>query len=124
MVLPGLKSYRIFKCAVKLFFNQGFRAQRFQIIRIVVTGAQHEASQHNPSFHLRTEALGTALLIHIVESFVLFGTETVFHTVESFQVGACLGGCNDVVSRNRIINEVEIEILYFCSACLQDIGSL
>ena len=46
-----------------------------------------------------------ALLVHIVKSFVFFCTIAVFHTIKTFQVGACLRAGNDIISRDRIFHQ-------------------
>ena len=119
----GQQNIRLFKAGVKPALDERLDAQGFIIVRIVIARGERERAQHDAPLDLRAEALAPRRQIQVVQILEMRRAEAVFHAVEAFQVGACLSGCNNVVSRNGIINEVEIEILYFCSACLQDIGS-
>src|SRR5699024_217827 len=69
-------------------------------------------SQHDAAFYLRSEALGTGFLVHVMKSLVLGSTAAVFDAVKSFQVGTRLRRSNEVIGGNRIFRQREVEAFH------------
>ncbi len=61
---------------------------------------QHIGADHDAALDLGAEAFGAALAVHLGQVFVLRRAMAETHAVEAAQVGAGLGGGDDVVGRN------------------------
>ena len=84
--------------------------QRLQIIRVVITGAQHKASQHDTALYLRAESLRPGLLVHSVQLLGPSGAVPVFNAVKTLQVRAGLRGGNGVICRDGVFCQPQVKL--------------
>ena len=92
----------LFECLGVILRHQSPHFLRFQIVRVVVTRAQHVGSQHDAALALRAEALFPSNAVHICQSASGLGTARIAHAVITRQVRAGLRRTDDVVASHRI----------------------
>ncbi len=91
-----------FERIVKVARQQCAHALRFQIISIVISGAQRIRSQHDSAFHLGAESMIARATIHVGQRSRIFRAKSITHAVKARQVRRSLRGRDQVISRNRV----------------------
>src|SRR5208337_2996797 len=75
----------------------------FQVISIVVAGAQDVGAKHNAPLHLGAKPFAACPFVHLLQIRVLSGPESIAHTIVARQIRAGLSHADDVVAANGII---------------------
>jgi hypothetical protein len=81
------------------------------VVGVVVAGAKGVGAEHDAALDLGSEALVARLAVHGGEGAGVFRAIAVADTVEAGQVGAGLGGGEDVVGRHGVAGMGERDLL-------------
>ena len=87
----------LFEGPLEVVDDQGADLLRLQVIGVVVAGAQRVGPEHDPALDLGAEALLPSHHVFLDEILRAFGLVPVADAVVARQVGAGLGGRDDVV---------------------------
>ena len=93
-----------------------------QIIRIVITGGEHVSTDHDAPAHFLAEPRSTGLLIHF-DDVAPAGPQAVTHAVIAREIGRGFGGCDDVISGERIFGHRQRNFDQFRTRVLEPIGA-
>src|SRR5690554_8104358 len=83
----------LLKSLIKLLDNQRPDLLRLFIMRFIIPGAKHVSSQHNPSFYLQPEPLGSCIGIKGGKVMLVGSGPPISDAVISSQIGT--GLCRD-----------------------------
>ena len=99
----------------KIARDQGAHFLRFQVVRIIVSRTQHVSAQHDAALTLGAEAFAACVAVHIGEGVAGRRAEGVANAVVAGQIGAGLGGRDDVVAGDGVVGGRQADLAHLAA---------
>src|SRR5262245_18937431 len=96
---------------VKVLFYQCPHFLGFQIVSVILSGGERVRAEHDPSFDLRSESLGTTRRVGFGKIFGA-GAMAISHSIVARQIGTRLGSRDDIIDGHRVFRVRQRNINY------------